>query len=130
MDSQQVLIITNNPMVKNMNNAEICFVAGDCQQVLYQVYNKVAMGYRLLSHPLAGSIQPETNPYRSVVLSKHKTGVELSTLAMLEKCLEKVEAGVRNRKAATDHLSFAQDFQMIDKNLVDNAMQSLGERQV
>lgn len=130
MELQQVLIITNNPMVENMNNAEICFVTGDCQQVLYQVFNKVAMGYRLLSHPLAGSIQPETNPYRSVVLSKRKTGVELSTLVMLEKCLEKVEAGVRNRAATTDHLPFAQDFQLIDKDLVDNAMQSVGERQV
>lgn len=130
MGWQQVLIITNNPMVKNMYNAEVCFIQGDCQQVLYQVLNKVAVGHKLLSHPLAGSIQPEDNPYRSVILSPFKTGVELSTLAMLEKCLEKVEAGVRNRKAATDHLPFARDYQLIDKNLVDNAMQSIGERQV
>ncbi|MGS0764957.1 GrdX family protein [Syntrophomonas curvata] len=130
MGLRQVLIITNNPMVKNTNNAEICFVTGDCRHVLYQAFNKVAMGHRLLSHPLAGSIKPETNPYRSVVLSRLKTGVELSTLAMLERCLEKVEAGIGKRAAAGNDLSFAQDFQMIDKELLEAAMQSLGERQV
>lgn len=130
MDSRQVLIITNNPMVKNTNNAEICFVIGDCRQVLYQVFNQVAMGRRLLSHPLAGSIKFEDNPYRSVVLSKPETDVDLSTLVMLEKCLEKVEAGVRERTAAKGGLAFARDFQMIDKELLDEAMQALGERQV
>lgn len=130
MDLVRILIITNNPMVKNTNNAEICFVTGDCREVLYQVYNKVAMGHKLLSHPLAGSIKPETNPYRSVLLSKHKTDAKLSTLAKLEKCLEKVEAGFEENPAVLNNPLFDQDFQIIDKELLDAAVQSLGERQV
>lgn len=130
MDLPQVLIITNNPMVKNIDNAEICFVMGDQRQVLYQVFNQVAWGHSLLSHPLAGSIKPEDNPYRSVVLSLSISETDLSTLGMLEYCLEKMEAGVREgtRSRRLNHL--ARDFQMIDKELLDNALQSLSGKQV
>jgi hypothetical protein len=128
MALEQILIITNNPMVKNMDNAEICFIQGDCRQVLYQVLNKVADGHSLLSHPLAGSIKPEENPYRSIVLSASKSDADLSTLAMLEKCLGKVEAGFKD-SIKTEHLKlWTQDFQMIDKELVNSALQSLTER--
>jgi hypothetical protein len=129
VDLVQILIITNNPMVKNTNNAEVCFVDGNCREVLYQVYNKVAMGHKLLSHPLAGNIKPENNRYRSVLLSKHKTEADLLTLAMLEKCLAKFESGFQN-PAVMHNPVFDQDFQLIDKELLDAAVQSLGERQV
>ena len=130
MDLQQVLIITNNPIVKNINNAEICFVKGDQRQVLYQVLNKVAGGHTLLSHPLAGSIKPDDNPYRSVVLSTSITEADLSTLNMLEYCLGKVESGVRDGMQSLQLDQLARDFQMIDKELLDNALQSLIRRQV
>ncbi len=130
MDLQQVLIITNNPIVKNINNAEICFVRGDQRQVLYQVLNKVAGGHTLLSHPLAGSIKTEDNPYRSVVLSTSITEADLSTLNMLEYCLGKVESGVRDGMQSRQLDQLARDFQMIDKELLDNALQSLIRRQV
>ena len=130
MDLQQVLIITNNPIVKNINNAEICFVRGDQRQVLYQVLNKVAGGHNLLSHPLAGSIKPEDNPYRSVVLSSSTAETDLSNLNMLEYCLGKVESGVRDGMQSRQLDQLARDFQMIDKELLDNALQSLIRRQV
>jgi len=130
MDLQQVLIITNNPIVKNIDNAEICFVKGDQRQVLYQVLNKVAGGHTLLSHPLAGSIKTEDNPYRSVVLSTSITEADLSTLNMLEYCLGKVESGVRDGMQSRQLDQLARDFQMIDKELLDNALQSLIRRQV
>jgi len=130
MDLQQVLIITNNPIVKNINNAEICFVKGDQRQVLYQVLNKVAVGHSLLSHPLAGSIKAEDNPYRSVVLSSSTAETDLSNLNMLEYCLGKVESGVRDGMQSRQLDQLARDFQMIDKELLDNALQSLRKGQV
>lgn len=92
MQFSQVLIITNNPIVKNIANADICFVNGNQRQVLYQVLNKIAGGHNLLSHPLSGSIKPEDNPYRSVVLTSSISEVDLSTLSMLEYCLKKWKA--------------------------------------
>lgn len=122
----QVLIITNNPTVKNIPNAKIYFVAGNQCHVLYQVFNKIAEGHSLLSHPLAGSIKPEDNPYRSVVLTSSTAEVDGAALNMLEHCLEKVETRVIN-----DHIAdqLKRDFQLIDKELLDNALQSLVLRQ-
>ncbi|NLV21327.1 MAG: hypothetical protein GXY49_05015 [Syntrophomonadaceae bacterium] len=123
MKFTQVLIITNNPIVNNIADAEIYFVDGNQRQVLYQVLNKIAGGHNLLSHPLAGSIKPEDNPYRSVVLTSSTSEVDLSTLGMLEYCLEKVENGVTKDRHIIHQLD--RDFQIIDKELLDNALQSL-----
>jgi hypothetical protein len=121
----QFLIITNNPIVKNISNAEINYVNGNQRQVLYQVFNKIAGGHNLLSHPLAGSIKPEDNPYRSVVLSSSTSEVDLSTLSMLEYCLGKVETGVTKNVDCSTICQLDRDFQMIDKELLDNVLQSL-----
>lgn len=122
MSFSPVLIITNNPTVKNSPNAEIYFVAGNQRHVLYQVLNKIAQGHSLLSHPLAGSIKPEDNPYRSVVLTSSTAEVDWAALNMLEHCLERVETRVIN-DYIVDQLD--RDFQLIDKELLDNALQSL-----
>lgn len=117
-------------MVKNIEDAEILFIEGDCQQILYHVYSKVAEGCSLISHPLAGSIKPEVNPYRSVVLSNFKTAADLSTLAMVEKCLEKVEGGVKDRIPGEKLAALAADFRIIDKYLLENALQLLNGSKV
>ncbi len=125
MNFLQFLIITNNPIIKNISNAEMNFVDGNQYQVLYQVFNKIAGGHKLLSHPLAGSIQPENNPYRSVVLSPFISEADLSTLSMLEYCLGKLEAGVTKNMDFSINGQLDRDFQMIDKELLDNILQSL-----
>mgnify|MGYP000164786741 CR=1 FL=1 len=118
----EILIITNNPMVNNINNAEICFVKGDNRQVFYEVLNKVATGHKLITHPLAGNIKPEDNPYRSVAVSKSKAKADLAILAKLNQYLDKIEANQMKRKVNLP--SIMTDFQLIDKDLIENAIQN------
>ena len=125
MQFSQVLIITNNPIVKNIANADICFVNGNQRQVLYQVLNKIAGGHNLLSHPLSGSIKPEDNPYRSVVLTSSISEVDLSTLSMLEYCLKKVESGVTKKIDCHIIHQSDRDLQIMDKEMLDKSLQSL-----
>ena len=60
------LIVTNNPMVRerysqqyDLKYEETSFVG-----VLKQVRDLVHRGYRLLTHPLSGSIKPNETPYK------------------------------------------------------------------
>ncbi|HPF20675.1 MAG TPA: GrdX family protein [Syntrophomonas sp.] len=130
MQSGQFLIITNNPIVKNIPNAEIQFVIGNQRQVFYAALNKAAGGHRLLSHPLAGSIKPADNPYRSMVLTALATEVDYAALNMLTYGLERMEAENTNRRDNLIIPQLDEDFQMIDKALLDQALPSLTERRV
>ena len=125
MGNGQILIISNNPLVKNIKDMGVYFVPGSALQVLYQAYHHTAAGHRLLSHPLSGSFKAGVNPYRSVVLSGFKTAVDLAALTMLEKCISIVESGGHKSVKAED--DFALDFQKTDRYLLDSTLQSLME---
>ena len=72
------LIVTNNPMVRerysqqyDLKYEETSFVG-----VLKQVRDLVHRGYRLLTHPLSGSIKPNETPYKSVLLEESTGKIE------------------------------------------------------
>ena len=65
----QVLVVTNNPLVRETcEEMKICYVDGSVENLLLKVRNMVHEGYPLLSHPLPASIRMIYSPYRSVVL--------------------------------------------------------------
>ncbi|SHH36860.1 hypothetical protein SAMN02745221_02210 [Thermosyntropha lipolytica DSM 11003] len=128
MYQDEVLIITNNPMVKNIDKYEICWVEGKVEDVYYQTLNWIAAGHKLLSHPLAGSIKPNQNPYRSIVVSKKQGLPDEGDLKIINYALEKVEAMVAEPTRPDLKVDYAEDFQLVDKELLLSALDSLLER--
>lgn len=128
MYRDEVLIITNNPMVKNIDKYEICWVEGTSQAVYYTALNFVGTGHKLLSHPLAGSIKPNQNPYRSIVVSKKQGLPDENDLKIINHALEKVEVMAAEATRPDLKVNYAEDFQLVDKELLLNALDSLLER--
>lgn len=128
MGQNEILIITNNPMVQNIKGYEVCWVEGSSQAVYYKVLNFVGLGHKLLSHPLAGSIKPNQNPYRSIVVSKQKGQISEEDLKIISQCLEKVETMSLETTRSDLKVNHAEDFQLVDKELLLNALDSLLER--
>lgn len=123
MKRGEILVITNNLMVKNMSDIKVFFIDGDGREVLYQTLNKVAGGHRLLSHPLAGSLKPDQNPFKSILLSQEKGQVNQSEIAVLHRSLEKMEnmleGGCRANKKPIYN-----DLQLIDLSLLTSALEA------
>ncbi|MGR6836542.1 GrdX family protein [Syntrophomonas erecta] len=123
MKRGEILVITNNLMVKNMSDIKVSFIDGDGREVLYQTLNKVAGGHRLLSHPLAGSLKPDQNPFKSILVSQEKGQVNQSEIAVLHRSLEKmenmVEGGCRINKKP-----IYKDLQVIDQSLLASALEA------
>lgn len=128
MRQDEVLIITNNPMVKNIDKYEICWVEGDAGAVYYQALNLVGTGHKLLSHPLAGSIKPNQTPYRSIVVSKKQGLPDADDLRIINHALEKVEVMATEATRPDLKVNYAEDFQLVDKELLLHALDSLLER--
>ena len=67
------IIITNNPLVKEKYvDKEVEFYDKKYQEILQIVKNKIALGHKMLTHPLSGSVKPKETPYKSIMISKDK----------------------------------------------------------
>jgi len=128
VSNQELLIITNNQLVKDLADYEHCWVEGGCKEVIIQAYNKVALGHQLISHPLAGSVKPNQNPYKSILVSKRPGEVDQSALKLIENCLNKTEEFMENKFQIDLSASFWHDLQLVDQDLILSALKSVEER--
>ncbi|HPF44503.1 MAG TPA: GrdX family protein [Syntrophomonadaceae bacterium] len=126
MQNEELLIVTNNPMVRELTGYEHDWVDGDCKQVITQTYNLVAAGHQLISHPLSGSIKPNQNPFKSILISKVPQGVDIDDLKLVGSCLRVAEEFLEN-KVSIDPNQYRQDLQLADHDLLLNALRSIQE---
>ena len=70
MKKQEVLIVTNNPLVKEKigKSYNIDFVDGGNLNVMEKLRDMIHKGSKLLTHPLSGSVKPGQTPYKSVMI--------------------------------------------------------------
>lgn len=79
--------LTNNPYI-----IKRCFVnvepfKGTPLELLSRVKAEVLDGYRLITHPLTGSIGPYINPYKSIILDTKKGLLDEESLELIEKAI-------------------------------------------
>lgn len=114
-------------MVKEMAGFEHCWVDGECKEVIMQAYNLVAQGHQLISHPLAGSIKPNQNPYKSILISRLPGEIDIAVLKLAENCLRKAEEFMENKIHIDLKAAYGQDLQLVDQDLLLSALQSIQE---
>ena len=73
--NKDVVIVTNNPLVlKEMEHRySIIYKETTFDGILEQIRDLIHKGYRLLTHPLSGSVKPGETPYKSVLMSRGET---------------------------------------------------------
>lgn len=63
-----MIIITNNKLVDEYYGGKRAVTWCSYQDVLYSVRDYVHKNYKLLTHPLSGSVKPNETPFKSVAL--------------------------------------------------------------
>lgn len=113
-------ILTNNPGVREaFPDSE--WVEGTPADVARKARDKVHAGWRLATHPLAGSIRLLRGPYRSMVLEEAGTAPDEGQVSMIEEAVRRLE---RQDLADTCPES-AEDYGLIDLDLLGRAMKGL-----
>ncbi len=121
--SEKKLIVTNNPGLPVGKGIEIERVE-TLKEVLEKTRDLVQQGYRLLTHPLAGSLKPWQNPYRSIVLAEGEN-LDYRSLEVLENALERYRSFARNKRTReSESMSedLKEDFSTIDRELIEELM--------
>lgn len=113
-----VTVLTNNPLVKAAlsGTVNIIFLQDySHMDVLTEARNLVHSGYALVCDPLANRLEPETNPYISLVLEK-----KLHTCPRSIKLIEAAIMALSKRPVRIKYdEKINRDFQAMDKRLVD-----------
>lgn len=118
---QDEVIVTNNPMLKGeFEDYEIVFLKD-----LDEVYNKsrdlIHENWSLISHPLAGSVKPAQNPYRSIVLKK-SSELDFYSLETMENAIYKLKQFAKNHQEREYPEKIKEDYQVIDLTLINSAL--------
>ena len=121
---RKMLIVSNNPQV-NLS-ADDCYVpAESVLGVLEKVRDLVHLGHHLLTHPLAGSLKPNENPYRSVVVTKEALSVDYQSVQLIEGAIIVSRRMLHEQPYRVSSDAMRADLQLIDKSLLDSALDSL-----
>jgi hypothetical protein len=120
---KDLVIITNNPKIKEkFEELKIDFVDN-----LSDVYSKsrdlVHQDWKLMSHPLAGSVKPAQNPYRSIILAPAKK-LDFYSLNTIENAIQKLNQFKKNHKKREYSQKIKEDYQVIDLTLINSALKN------
>jgi hypothetical protein len=123
---RKFMIITNNKLVvDNYKSETTCYLEKDLLEIMKFVRNKVHLGHRLLSHPLAGSIKPNETPYKSILISqKEEKNLDYDSLKIIEDSIQMTESLIKNKKMRKWPDRILKDFSLIDNDLITSAIES------
>ncbi|MGN0663591.1 MAG: GrdX family protein [Negativibacillus sp.] len=124
----EFIVVTNNPLVKekyenelNVDYADISF-----RDVLCKVRDMIHKGHRLLTHPLSGSVKPHETPYKSILVSKQATQMDLGEVSIIENSI--ITADKFAEKFPNMPQSVKEDFQLIDCTLITSGIDAVLRR--
>lgn len=120
------IIITNNPMVyeKLSSNHTVDYLEENLFiDVLIKARNLIHQNYKLLTHPLMSSIKPNETPYKSVIVTK-RNELDLKSLSVIEESITTTKKFLNNEPLRSYSKSIHEDFQLIDYDLIYNAINS------
>ena len=115
-------VVTNNPLVSQKLKEKYPVEYYDCsfRGLLVKVRDEIHRGYRLLSHPLSGSVKPNETPYKSVLLSEQAGKLDIPSLMLIENSI--LTADKFPVKFPNMPRSMQKDFQLIDYTLLQSAL--------
>lgn len=117
-------IITNNPLIRDeleTEKFEIDYVDESYLDVLYRGRDLIHKNWSLLTHPLYGSVKPNETVYRTLVLKEGST-IDFSSLSLIEDAIGTAKVFKRNAEPRNWPDSILDDFQVIDFDLIKNAL--------
>lgn len=119
-------IITNNPDVYDelSQDMDIMFVDGQYIDVLITVRDKVHNNYKVLTHPLMGSIKPNQTPYRSLIIESSDS-LDFQSLDIIENSIETCKKFLKDKSCPIWNEKVLEDFRFVDKRLFQSALETL-----
>lgn len=123
--SDEIILLTNNDRFLSNEEGNYMLMYDECtyMDVLYSVRDRVHSNYRILTHPMAGSLKPNQTPYKSVLLIKDDT-IDFRSLEMIENAIASAEKFMKFRKLPNWTKKCHKDFKTLDLSFIEGAVRN------
>lgn len=118
-----MLLLTNNEKFKqienelNSNKLNLEYQDITYIEILEKARDLIHKGYKLLTHPLYGSVKANETLYRSVVLEEAEE-FDIQSLLLIEEAIVTAEKFKKNKMTPNWTESVKDDFRVIDFDLI------------
>lgn len=117
-----MIIITNNKLVDEYYGGKnVQLLEGSYQDVLYSARDYVHKNYKLLTHPLSGSVKPNETPFKSVALEIGDK-LDFNSVEMIENAIYTYSKLQNDSITPNWTETVLEDFRVIDLDLIKNAL--------
>ena len=119
------IILTNNSKVhaKYKFRFEIEFMEDRGYiDILIEARDLIHKGYRLLTHPMSSSLKPNQTKFRSIMLQKTESGLDMESVLMIERAVESAENFLKFKKIPDWDERITDDFRTVDMSLIDGVV--------
>lgn len=119
--------VTNNPLLKERGFSKLEYYETDVLGLFRIVSQDVSAGFRLLTHPLTGSVRPDITPYKTVLLSKDaEEEADVESVRLIGNAVRYAEDLYRLREVPIYKKwgsEAKKDFQLIDLSIIERALE-------
>ena len=122
LNRKNTLIVTNNSKVfiKYKENYNIEFIVSESMyNVLIKTRDLLHSGYKLLTHPMSGSLKSNQTPYKSILLIKNNEA-NLDDILMIENAIDNYNKFLKNRALTNWTEAIKNDFKTVDLSLISS----------
>lgn len=123
----QSLIVTNNPAVytdSQIASAKEFVDSTSMLEVLVRVRDLIHEGHLLLTHPLSGSLKPNENPYKSILVSKVIQKNNDEHIMMIENAIETCRKFLKHKAVPNYSERIMNDFMYVDKTIIKSGLKN------
>jgi hypothetical protein len=118
-------MVTNNPQVPGKYpGLTVNPVEGSVLSLFTGVRDYIHRGHRLLTHPLSGSLKPGRIPYKTVILTAERAGLDSDSLNYIEASIEAYHKTLPETPASWE-AGCLDDYAAVDLAQVEAALESL-----
>ncbi len=124
MNRGKYIIVTNNPLVleRHGGTRNIIYKEVSYEGVLREVRDRIHEGHSMLTHPLSGSVKPNETPYKSIMISEERRGIDEESVLLIENAIHACKKF--EFKSDRYRQEVYEDFQLIDCTLIESGMAS------
>lgn len=124
MNRGNYIIVTNNPLVleKHGETHSVVYKDVSYEDVLREVRDRIHEGHSMLTHPLSGSVKPNETPYKSIMISEERRGIDEESVLLIENAIHACKKF--EFKSDRYRREVYEDFQLIDCTLIESGMAS------
>ena len=124
------IVVTNNKKCRDefQNVMKVDYLEnGSYMDVLVKVRDYIHLGYRLETHPMAGSLKPNQIPYKTIIISNSEVEKQefFEYDIVMENSIAACAKFMKDRRTPNWPENILEDFRDVDLSLIEGAVSKI-----